>query len=464
MYSNNSLNNCNIITDYNIKESKCLQTNLKKIPKNKFKFFYIDSNELTKDETSNKVDKNIDNKIRKNKIILLKEKNNIKIIKYKKYEPNNNNNKNKAKELNIDINKKYTSNNKNFKYFNKNDINSFLNIRLKTLDDNADKLNKIKFNSLNKEEINKKYNDIKNKSDHKLSPFNENDLYNKIKKIKFEKYIINCYKTIQNTDNKCRQKQHNHSLLKNNNNTKNIPNSEKSKIKAYAKLSKIIKSNIIDQKKNYKRKKIEIKQNYIINKNLNHENIYDNYISTEENINKQYNTILDSKNSNFQEKIEFDDIPQRRPGCKTEKNMNVIYKNNNNIINRNERKKYDFIGFQPKTTFTKSMKITKLFNNNKDLKEKVKISKDILNSIFKKFQTQRFKNNSHNKVLTNKKLPKSKDKDNIKYLNLKQQLTNNNNNKLIKYLNKTFNEKKTKNDIKNCCISIKNKSFSFGST
>jgi len=70
MDSNNSLNNCNIITDYNIKESKCLQTNLKKIPKNKFKFFYIDSNELTKDETSNKVDKNIDNKIRKNKIIL----------------------------------------------------------------------------------------------------------------------------------------------------------------------------------------------------------------------------------------------------------------------------------------------------------------------------------------------------------------------------------------------------------
>ena len=61
MDSNNSLKNCNIITDYNIKESKCLQTNLKKIPKNKFKYFYI-SNELTEDETSNKIDKNIDNK------------------------------------------------------------------------------------------------------------------------------------------------------------------------------------------------------------------------------------------------------------------------------------------------------------------------------------------------------------------------------------------------------------------
>ena len=391
MDSNNSLKNCNIITDYNIKESKCLQTNLKKISKNKFKYFYI-SNELTEDETSNKIDKNIDNKAKKNKIILLKEKNNIKIIKYKKYEPNNNN-KNNVKELNIDINKKYTTNNKHFKYFNKNDINSFLNIRLKTLDDNIDKMNKIKFNSLNKEESSKKYIDIENKSAHNLSSYNKNDLYNKIKKIKFEKYIINCYKTIQNTDNnKCR-----HSQLKNKNKN-NIPNSEKSKIKAYAKLSKIIKSNIIDQKKNYKRKKIEIKQNYIINKNLNHENIYDNYISTEDNINRQYNTILNSKNSNFPEKIEFDDIPQRRPGCKTEKNMNVIYINNNNIINRNERKKYDYIGFQPKTTFTKSMKITKLFNNNKDLKEKVKINKDILNSIFKKFQKQRFKCNSHNKV------------------------------------------------------------------
>ena len=48
------------------------------------------------------------------------------------------------------------------------------------------------------------------------------------------------------------KKQHKLSQLKNNN-RKNIPNSEKSKIKAYAKLSKIIKSNIIDQKNNYKR-------------------------------------------------------------------------------------------------------------------------------------------------------------------------------------------------------------------
>ena len=56
----NSLKNSKIIIDYNIKESKNSQPILNNRTKNKInkiKCLYFDSNELTKDETCNKLEK-----------------------------------------------------------------------------------------------------------------------------------------------------------------------------------------------------------------------------------------------------------------------------------------------------------------------------------------------------------------------------------------------------------------------
>ncbi len=114
-----------IIVAYNLKGSKSLQPEIKKIEKKKvgkIQCFYIDSNELTKDETSNKFEKNIDKENKreyninnKNQIIMLADK--YKRINFKKYLEN----RDKNLELSISRNKKIKNN--NFKDFNKNDIN-----------------------------------------------------------------------------------------------------------------------------------------------------------------------------------------------------------------------------------------------------------------------------------------------------------------------------------------------------
>ena len=175
----------NIIVDYNLKGHKSLNE-IKKIEKTKIekiKCFYMDSNELTKDETSNKLDKNMDINIKKikrmnkNKILLLANKNNR--LNFKKYLVNRDN----IPELNKRKNKKIK--NINFKYFNKNDINFFISNKSKTLEDktdiNREKKRQFNFSSLNEQIIPKEHSI---KSLYNINSFNEGDLFNKIKKNK----------------------------------------------------------------------------------------------------------------------------------------------------------------------------------------------------------------------------------------------------------------------------------------
>ena len=291
----NSLRNSKIISDYNIKESKNSKTILNNISKNKIKkikCLYFDSNELTKDETSNKLEKYSDCKknkeIDKNKNkLFLKDKNNIKLLKYKKCVSNE---KDKIKDIFENLpdiskgrnSKLYKIN--NFKYFNKKDINYLLNNKAKTLNDIDEKRNKVKLSINNEEESRQREHSKEQSIYNSINPnsFNEKDLFNKIKKVNFEKYMINCFKTIKNADenilideqlfpkniNIKKSVNPNEIFLdENQSNSKSILNSERSKMKAYTNISKLIKYNIIEKQHKNKIKKIEIKQNYIINKN-----------------------------------------------------------------------------------------------------------------------------------------------------------------------------------------------------
>lgn len=545
----NSFKNSNIIIDYNLKDPKGSNTNLKKMGKNKIKkikYLYIDSNELTKDETNNKLEKNVDtqkkfkkqNGANKNKIILLKDKNNknIKILKFKKCTSND-----KDKVITEIFSEKPKGRNdktykiKNFKYFNKNDINYLLHNKAKTLNQNEEKNNKTKIidyqNDCNshyiEEESKQREHSMKEKSLYNPNSFNEEDLFNKIKKINFEKYIRNCYKTLKSAEDKNsnivnninsnknnindynkKYKKHiqlkaNNIFLEDNLYAKNILNSARSKMKAYTNISKLIKYNIMEKEKENKMKKIEIKQNYIINKNNNY--IFNNYLyqdDTENTMKNQTNLILNLK-ENLEEKNDFEEVPQRRPGCSTQKNLYIMNKDidfskenvDTNMTNLNTKrnirlKKNNYVTIQPKSTFTKSLKATRIINSNENKTNN--LNKNLLKNIVQKFQTQRFKITNSNKKLIqsiNKKninsKTKSKTKKNdIKYLNLKDnfykndiinnnnnknKITNiitnniNNNNKYVKYLNFTLinNKNINLNDVK-VEHSIKNNSFSFG--
>lgn len=518
----NSLKNSNIIIDYNIKDSKVPNPNIKKITKNKnkkIKYLYIDSNELTKDETSNIFEKNIDGKEKnkkqndenKNKIKSLKDKTKIKIMNFKKCSSNDkdNNNSETKPELSKNINNKIYKI-KNFKYFNKNDINYILQNKAKTLNENEGKKNKTKIYENQyknndcqngEEELKQREHNTKDKLlyNPNSDSFNEEDLFNKIKKINIQKYMIGCYKNMKNTEEKndiinCNdnnkngnQKLHKHIQYRTDNlffednlyEPKSL-NSARSKMKAYTNISKLIKNNIIEKENKYK--KIEIKQNYIINK-IN-KKILNSDLNRDEN-----DTIKNKTNFNFnlkdysEDKNYYEDIPQRRPGCCTEKNLNIINKENEKIntkvnnatnINRNVIiKNNNFVSLQPKYTFIKSLKVSKLFINNEN-KDKNSLNKNSLNNIVQKFQTQRFKNNNN----FNKKIMQSSNKynktktNNIRYLNLKDQFykrnkinnnTNNSNSKLTKYLNFTLIDSKSLNLYETKFgNSIKNNSFSFG--
>ena len=427
-----------IIVAYNLKGSKSLQPEIKKIEKKKvgkIQCFYIDSNELTKDETSNKFEKNIDKENKreyninnKNQIIMLADK--YKRINFKKYLEN----RDKNLELSISRNKKIKSN--NFKYFNKNDINLILSNKSKVLEGNEDKdrdkKRQIKLNSLKDESLQKEYS-------------------------------INYYKTIKsseednnNINNKEEEKTHQRNFhIKNildSDKKEGIINSAKTKMKTYINISKLIKHNIIGSENEIKFKTIEIKkkQNYIINqKNKANKGIN----MCEKQLNKNKKII---KKNDLEEKKDFEDIPQRRPGCSTEKNMYSIYKKigyKNDNLNRNKRKKiFDFLSLQQKTTLTKSLKIarTSIKNSEKSKKAKGNLTNNLLKSIIKNIKTQRFnfKTNSKN------------NKNNIQFINLKDNLSKNSN-KIIRCLNfsNIDGNIKNRNDIVN---SLKNNSFLLG--
>ena len=489
----NSLKNSKIIIDYKIKENKNSHPLLNNRAKNKIKkikCLYFDSNELTKDETANKLEKYSDYKKKreidknKNKILLLKDKNNINILKFKKCVSND-------KDYNGDIFMNLPDipkgrNNKlykiyNFKYFNKKDINYLLNNKAKTLNEIDKKRNKVKLTINNEEESRQrdhsKEQSIYNPKNQKS--YNEKDLFNKIKKVDLEKYMINCFKTLRLTDeniqidnqiipkniNIKKSVNPNGIFLDENLSTSNsILNSERSKMKAYTNISKLIKYNIIEKEHKNKIKKIEIKQNY--NTNKNNQIIFDKFIKDEieNSIKNNTNLNLNIKENN-EEKNDFEDIPQRRPGCCTKKNLNDI---NNGMrfqkekIKRNDRIKKSnnaCTTLQPKSTFTKSLKATKILypdDNESKAKENNILNKNLLKTIIIKYQTQRFnkhKNSKKKYLKKNKnkssknKLTKSKSKNtpSIKYLNLKDNFYKNNNrniNKYYKYLNFTlFNSK-----------------------
>ena len=288
-------------------------------------------------------------------------------------------------------------------------------------------------------------------------------LINKIKKNKFGKYKVNYYKTKKsseednnNINNKEEEKTHQRNFhiknLLDSDKKEGIINSAKTKMKTYINISKLIKHNIIGSENEIKFKTIEIKkkQNYIINKK-NKDNKSINIYEKQLNKNKK---II--KKNDLEEKKDFEDIPQRRPGCSTEKNMYSIYKEigyKNDNLNRNKRKKiFDFLSLQQKNTLTKSLKIARssIKNSEKIKKAKGNLTNNLLKSIIKNIKTQRFnfKTNSKN------------NKNNIKFINLKDNLSKNSN-KIIRCLNfsNIDGNIKNRNDIVN---SLKNNSFLLG--
>ena len=466
----------NIIIDYKNKKAISPQPNLNKIPKNKIKDIkYLDSNELTKDETYNKFDKIIDKKnenINSNNIIILKDKNYIKKIKLNNYISN----RDSIRNLNNLNSNKHSKINNNFKYFNKNDIYYLLNNRCKTLEESLRKKNKIKFNILNEVQCKPKEHYTKTKS-YDLKTFNENDLINKLKNIKFKKYNNNTYKdTIKEElyidDN---QKQHGRLKKKKNisnilidkrfENTKRILYPLQSKMKTYTNISEIIRGNIINNNNNDKEEKSKQKyikeeknkikkiKNKLMNKNG------DNFILNTEH--------LIEHNSNLEEKTDFQDIPQRRPGCSGEKNMTTIINETNYITNKKIFKKKEFKRLHPNTTFTKSIKTSTLVNNNNiEPQGNSNINSKSIKAMIKKFQTQRFSvnlhRNSNNNTNNNKKEKKkrkiNKNKNSMYYININKNIPKSNN-KLVKYLNFNLFDPDNKNESK-VFFALKSNSFS----
>ena len=462
----------NLIIDIKTKKAISPQPDIKKIPKNKIKKIKcLDSNELTKDETTNKLEKNIDKKIENininNNIIILKDKNYIKNIELSNYISNRDSIRN-IKNMNYNkITKGY-----NFKYFNKNDIFYLLNNRGKTIHENLKKKNKILYTILNEGESEQKEHTTskRKKKSYDLHNFNEEDLINKLKNLRYKKMITSSFKknmikkNLYNSENQ-RQRSRiiikpnisNISLGKRPDNSKPLLYPLQSKMKTYTNISEIIKSNII-QKKN--KGKIA-KQNYENNNNNNiikkikkklmnkHENEKENKLMTTNNNN---NNNLVNNNSNME--IDFQDVPQRRPGCSAEKNLNII--NQTNYINNKKRIKINELGkFHSNTTFSKSLRGSKKINK-KDSKDKNIINSKLIKTMIKKFQTQRFSINLHDKE---KKInTTTKHKNKMFYVNLQNKIPKSNN-KLIKYLNFNLFDTNNKND-NSLYSSFRNNSFS----
>ena len=439
----------NIIFDYKIKKSISPQPIFKNIIK---KIKNIDSNELTKDDTLNKLDKNVDKKPENtnNNIILLRNNKYIKKLKLNNHTSNRDSNRNIL----------YTSNNvvkKNSgcKIFSKNDINYILNSRGKTQEDNVNKKNKIIFNIINNRETVPEQNEqIIKKISHELRVCNENDLTNKLKKKKqkkFNKYnttykteIIKDYYPNENKKKNSRKKEKtdisNIFISKRLDNSKHILYPLQSKMKTYTNISEIIKSNIINKK--FKGKKLTIKddKNKIkkIKKKLINKDETNDINDTNNNDERLHHHLRDN-NSILEERIDFQDIPQRRPGCSGDKNITIL-NDTNYLDTKSIFKKKDSNKLQTNTTFTKSTRTSKLIYSNNELKGKYNINNGLTKTALKKFPTQRL-NSPHQKKKVHKS---SKNKHLMYYININNHIPRANN-KLIKYLNFNLIETNIKN-------------------
>ena len=454
----------NIIIDCKLKDSKCIQTNINKIGKNKIKkikYVYVDSSERTKDETFNKFEKINDHKnskqsnVHKNKKRLT-QTNPIKKIRHNNYFLYDEDTT--GLELKLANNKNYLKYN-NLNYSNKNDFNSLLEWRAKTLDKKKDeKKYKIKLNIIDDKKLDKKDSNFKQKTNYNINTFNENDLINKIKNINCDKLISNCYKRVKivSEDNNIIENHENHENnqnnkikknLKTNNifccvnpiNDKNGINFSQSKMNAYTKMSEKIKYNIIEKnnqkikKKKLSKKiseKIESKKNKrkmpIYNKHIKY--MSDNY----QTYNSEKNNINLNKNINSDENIDFLDVPQRRPGCSSKKTSKEIYSDLNSKNEKDStyellRKSEYLVGLHPRTTFTKTLKKTKKSNNvnvnsTSSQKEKRNLTGKIINSIIKKFKAKRFNIESYNKAII-KRNKYQNIKNDLNYINIQDSIT-----------------------------------------
>jgi hypothetical protein len=229
-------------------------------------------------------------------------------------------------------------------------------------------------------------------------------------------------------------------------------------MKAYTHMSEKIKINILEktekkkdqkkqkiknsQKNNSKKLNIDIrrnKKNYSnSNKNTTTDiNQMNNYSSSnKDNINLRLNLNLndteENENDNDNDKEKNNDcldVPQRRPGCSTKKSRNEIFIETNAKIDHNKLRKSELlIGLQPRTTFTKAIKKTQKLNNISDKimkqKEKSNLTNKLINSIIKKFRTQRFNINSYNKTKNNRnKFQKKKEVNYINFINIQEKLS-----------------------------------------
>jgi hypothetical protein len=504
----------NIIIDCKLKGTKHLPPNINKLGKNKIKkikYFYVDSSEKTKDETWNKLEKNNDNKSKKQKENYPKKK-----FSLMDKSPRKNQYYNYLLNDNSDLELTLTNpslyhNLYNFKNLSKDSFSYLVNYRAKTLDSNEEKKYKIKLNILNDKEKLKKGNSNKQKSNYNLNSFNEDDLFKKIKNINFEKYISNCYKNLkvnpEERNNIINDKEQIKNSKKRNINPNNIIHYEKnknlvvnnqSKMKAYTHMSEKIKTNILEkrdlkkdqkkqkiknfQKNNSKKLNIDIRINNNNYSNSNKNTTTDinktNYYSTsnKDNINLKLNLNSNDTEENENDKEnnnDFLDIPQRRPGCSIKKKRNeIIIDASAKIDHEKLRKSELLIGIQPRTTFTKAIKRTQKLNNlnNKILKQKEKsnLTNKLINSIIKKFRTQRFNISSYNKIKNNRnKFPKKKETNYINFINIQEKLSktlvkNEDNNYGI---NKELNFALLNNNIKDNSsreLTLKNHSFSRG--
>ena len=464
----------NIIIDCKLKGTKHIPPNINKLGKNKIKkikYLYVDSSEKTKDETWNKLEKNNDNKSKKPKENNQKKKFSLMDKSPRKKQLYNYLlNDNSDLELTIN-NPKISFNYYNFKNFNKDSFSYLLNFRAKTLENNDGKKYKIKLNILNNKEIKKKDNSNKQKSNYNINSFNEDDLINKIKNINYEKYITNCYKNVKvipddrnnllNDKEQIKNSKKRHNININNNNiynyekTKNLVPNDQSKMKAYTHMSEKIKINILEktekkkdqkkqkiknsQKNNSKKLNIDIrrsKNNYSnSNKNTTTDiNQMNNYSSSNKDniylrLNLNSNDTDENENDNDKENNDCLDVPQRRPGCSTKKSRNEIFIETSAKIDHEKLRKSELlIGLQPRTTFTKVIKRSQKLNNINDKimkqKERSNLTNKLINSIIKKFRTQRFNISSYNKIKNNRnKFQKKKEVNYINFINIQEKLS-----------------------------------------
>jgi hypothetical protein len=196
------------------------------------------------------------------------------------------------------------------------------------------------------------------------------------------------------------------------------------------------------QKNNSKKLNIDIRRNKNNYSNSNKNTITDiNQMNNYSSSNKENIIIRLKLNPNDTDENENDndnnkennndclDIPQRRPGCSTKKSRNEIFIETSTKINHEKLRKSELlIGLQPRTTFTKAIKRTQKLNNisNKIMKQKEKsnLTNKLINSIIKKFRTQRFNISSYNKIKNNRnKLQKKKEVNYINFINIQEKLS-----------------------------------------